>query len=34
MGVSVFAMTMPKDGKVGANFTLEFMSQATITPAT
>ncbi len=31
MGVSEFTMTMPKDGKVGANFTLVFMEGATVT---
>ncbi len=31
MGVSEFIMTMPKDGKVGANFTLVFMGAATVT---
>ncbi len=30
MGVQAFAMPMPKDGKVGANFTLEFMGTPTL----
>lgn len=33
MGVSEFSMTMPKDGKIGANFSLEFLGAATITDA-
>lgn len=33
MGVQEYNMSMPKDGKVGATFTLEFMEGATITEA-
>ena len=32
-GVSRFVATFPKDGKIGANFTLEFMSEPTFSPA-
>ena len=30
MGVSEYTMSMPKDGKVGANFSLEFLGAAVI----
>lgn len=33
MGVSNFTMAFPKDGKIGANFTLEFMEKPTLTEA-
>jgi len=32
-GVSSFVMTFPKDGLIGANFTLEFKTEPVLTPA-